>query len=223
IDLNQDGDTNDPGECQQSPAESGANDYNNRLYYNWGDDPAGPGPGHFYDTAYTKMTSAQLASGFGNAAKAADFNGDGHLDIARVNTLTGGQDVGILYANPSNLGNSFIGPVSASVGAPYNIEPGDLNGDGRIDLVVVDDGKDKYLINNGNNGQGHATFTSYVIADSLSEFGNRTRIADLDNDGRPDVLIADVDADLPTFCPSTSPTPTTLPRSTSMATAGSTS
>ncbi|MGA1043962.1 MAG: FG-GAP-like repeat-containing protein, partial [Phycisphaerales bacterium] len=203
IDLNQDGDTNDPGECQQSPAESGANDYNNRLYYNWGDDPAGPGPGHFYDTAYTKMSQAQLASAFGNAAKAADFNGDGHLDIARVNTLTGGQDVGILYANPSNLGNSFIGPVSASVGAPYNIEPGDLNGDGRIDLVVVDDGKDKYLINNGNNSQGQATFTSYTIADSLNEFGNRTRIADLDNDGLPDVLIADVDADLPEFCPST--------------------
>ena len=203
IDLNQDGDTNDPGECQQSPAESGANDYNNRLYYNWGDDPAGPGPGHFYDTAYTKMTQAQLASEFGNAAKAADFNGDGHLDIARVNTLTGGQDVGIFYANPANLGNAFIGPVSVSGGAPYNIEPGDLNGDGRIDMVVIDDGKDKYLINNGNNSQGQATFTSYVIADSLSEFGNRTRIADLDNDGRPDVLIADVDADLPTFCPTT--------------------
>jgi hypothetical protein len=203
IDLNQDGDTNDPGECQQSPAESGANDYNNRVYYNWGDDPAGPGPGHFYDTAYTKMTQAQLASEFGNAAKAADFNGDGHLDIARVNTLTGGQDVGIFYANPANLGNAFIGPVSVSGGAPYNIEPGDLNGDGRIDMVVIDDGKDKYLINNGNNSQGQATFTSYVIADSLSEFGNRTRIADLDNDGRPDVLIADVDADLPTFCPTT--------------------
>ncbi len=202
IDLNQDGDTNDPGECQQSPAESGANDYNNRLYYNWGDDPAGPGPGHFYDTAYTKMTSAQLASGFGNAAKAADFNGDGHLDIVRVNTLTGGQDVAILYAKPEDLGESYTGPVSISSGAPYNLEHGDLNGDGMMDLVVIDDGKDKYLINQGNNAAGQAQFISYTIADSFSEFGNRTRIADLDNDGRPDVLIADVDADLPQFCPS---------------------
>jgi len=203
IDLNQDGDTSDPGECQQSPAENPAHDFNNRLYYNWGNTPGGPGPGHFYDTGTTKMTAAQLASAFGNAAKAADFNGDGHLDIARVNTLGGGQDVAVLYANPANLGNTFVGPVSISGGAPYNIEPGDLNGDGRMDLVVIDDGKDKYLINNGNNAQGQATFTSYTIADSLSEFGNRTRVADLDNDGRLDVLIADVDADLPEFCPST--------------------
>jgi len=203
IDLNQDGDTNDPGECQQSPGENASDDYNNRLYYNWGDDPAGPGPGHFYDTAYSKMTQAQLASAFGNAAKAADFNGDGHLDIARVNTLTGGQDVGVLYAKPDDLGESFAGPVTISSGAPYNIEPGDLNGDGRIDMVVIDDGKDKYLINEGNNAAGQAQFTSYTIQDSFSEFGNRTRIADLDNDGRPDVLIADVDADLPTFCPTT--------------------
>ena len=202
IDLNQDGDTSDPGECQQSPAENSANDFNNKLYYNWGDDPDGPGPGYFYDTMTSKMTGAQLDSAFGNAAKTADFNGDGHLDIARVNTLTGGQNVGILYANAANIGESFVGPVTASSGAPYNIEPADLNNDGRIDMVVVDDGQDKYIINNGNNSQGQATFTSYTIADSLSEFGNRVRIADLDNDGLLDVLIADVDADLPTFCPS---------------------
>jgi hypothetical protein len=199
FDLNADGDTSDPGECQQSPAENANNDFNNKFLVNLG----AANPGYFTDSLTTRMTSAQLASAFGNSALAADMNGDGKTDVVRVNTLTAGQNVAIIYSKPDGLGNSFDGPMQAVGGAPYFIDHGDLNGDGRIDLVVVDDGQDKVLINTGNNAQGFANFTSYTIADSLSEFGNTTRIADLDNDGRLDVIICDVDADLGPFCPST--------------------
>jgi hypothetical protein len=203
IDLNGDGDTNDAGECQQSPAENPTLDYNNKFLVNWGVDPAGPGPGHFFDSVTTRFTSAQLDAAFGNAVVAGDFNRDGAQDVARINTLTGGQNVAILYGKTGKQqGLSFTGPVTVVGGAPYNMETADLNNDGKLDFVVVDDGQDKFVLNNGNNAQGQATFTSYTIATSVSEFGNTVRIADLDNDGFLDVLIADVDADLGPFCPS---------------------
>ena len=199
IDLNADGDTLDTGECQQSPGETAANDFNNKFLINQG----AANPGFFTDTTTSRMTAAQLASAFGNSALAADLNQDGKLDVVRVNTLTTGQDVAVIYSKPDGLGTSFNGPVQAVAGAPYFIDHGDLNNDGRIDLVVVDDGQDKVLINTGNNASGYANFTSYTIADSLAEFGNTTRVADLDNDGKLDVIICDVDADLGPFCPST--------------------
>ena len=199
IDLNADGDTIDAGECQQSPGEVAANDFNNKFLINQG----AANPGFFTDTTTTRMTTAQLASAFGNSAIAADMNGDGKTDIVRVNTLTAGQDVATIYSRPDGLGTAFNGPVQAVAGAPYFIDHADLNGDGRLDLVVVDDGQDKVLINTGNNASGYANFTAFTIADSLAEFGNTIRMADLDNDGRQDAIICDVDADLGPFCPTT--------------------
>lgn len=203
IDLNGDGDTNDPGECQQSPAETSSKDFDNKLLMNWGNTPGGPGPGYFFDSTTTRMTASQLASAFGNAAAIADFNQDGAPDVVRINTLTGGQNVGIIYGKPDDLGNSYTGPVNIYLNAPYNLAVGDLNNDGRLDLVIIDDSKDRFMINNGNGANGQATWTTFTINDSLTEFGNSAHLADLDNDGLLDLLVADVDADLPSFCPTT--------------------
>lgn len=196
MDLNGDGDTNDPGETQQSPAESG-NDYNNKLIYNYGASGGG-GPGFFYDTLNTVCNATQLASAFGNAVVAGDFSGDGKTDIARVSTL-GGSGLDMLTRKATGLN----GLKSVYSGAPYNTEKGDMNGDGKLDLVVADDGQDRYIINIGNDALGQPNFTSYVIAQSAGEFGNTIRIADWDKDGKPDVVIVDIDADLPSFCPTT--------------------
>ena len=204
IDLNGDGDTNDAGECQQSPPEIPSKDYDNRLLVNWGSDPNGPGPGHFFDTGTTRLTATQLASAFGAAADAADFNLDGAMDLVRINTLTNGQNIGILYGIPGPaLGQAFDGPVVIANDAPYNHATADLNNDGRMDLVVVDDGQDRVLINSHNNAIGRAVFTKVTIADSLWEFGNSIAISDLDRDGFLDIITCDIDADLGPFCPTT--------------------
>lgn len=203
IDLNGDGDTGDAGECQQSPGETASKDYDNKFLVNWGTDPSGPGPGYFFDTTNTRFTTSQLASAFGAAVIARDMNGDGHTDVIRINTLTAGQNIAVLYAKPADLGNSFNGPDQIATGAPYQLEAGDLNNDGKLDLVITDDGQDKFLINTGNGADTFANFTSYTISDSLSEFGQTIVVTDLDNDGFQDAMIADVDGDLPPFCPTT--------------------
>ena len=193
-DINYDGDTNDAGECQQSPAENATLDYDNKLLLNRG----ATNPGVFYDATTTMLTTAQITSGFGNLAIPGDFNGDGKADICRINTLTTGQDVSIYTQKSAGVG--FLNKTVAT-GQPYHGDKADLNNDGRLDLVIVDDGQDKYLLNIGNAGDGQPNFTSYTIADSLSEFGNTTQCGDLDKDGRIDVIITDVDADLGPFCP----------------------
>ena len=193
-DINGDGDTADAGECQQSPAETATNDYNNKLLLNLG----AANPGYFVDSTTTMLTAAQISSGFGNLAVAGDFNGDGRPDICRINTLTTGQDVSIYTKSATATG--FTNKTVAT-GQPYHGDKADLNGDGRLDLIIVDDGQDKYLINTGNDGTGQPNFTSYTITDSLSEFGNSTQVGDLDKDGKVDVVICDVDADLGPFCP----------------------
>jgi hypothetical protein len=195
-DLNGDGDTNDPGECQQSPGENPANDFDSKLLLNRG----AAQPGHFYDATTSVLTPAQIDSAFGNMAVAGDFSSDGRDDIVRINTLTSGQNVAIMTKAATGPG---FGYKVISTGQPYNGDKADLNGDGRLDLVIVDDGKDKYLLNTGNDASGQPNFTSYTIEDSLSEFGNSTQCADLDKDGRIDVIICDVDADLGPFCPQT--------------------
>lgn len=195
-DLNSDGDTSDTGECQQSPAETASLDYDNRLLINQGS----ANPGYFTDTGTTRLTAAQLASEFGNMCEPGDFNQDGRMDVMRVNTLTTGQDIAIYYPNAG--ATAWTKDIVYPGLAPYGLGVNDLNGDGKLDFVVADDGQDRYALNTGVGTDNLANFTTYVITGSPSEFGNSIAIADLNNDGRKDVIVTDVDSDLGPFCPS---------------------
>ena len=202
--MNNDGDTTDAGECQQSPGETATKDYDNKMLYNWGNTAGGPGPGFFYDTTTTKMTATQLISGFGNMCNAGDFNSDGLQDILRVNTLTGGQDAAVLTnrTGASGPGQTWTLKSVYPGLAPYGQNVADLNGDGKLDFIIADDGQDRYALNTGNSADGQPNFALTVIAGSPSEFGNTISVGDLNNDGRTDVIITDVDSDLGPFCPS---------------------
>src|SRR5437868_2156633 len=65
-------------------------------------------------------------------AKAADFNGDGKLDLAVVNSRS--NDVSILLANGDG---TFQPALTFGAGdSPSSIAVGDFNGDGKMDLAV---------------------------------------------------------------------------------------
>ncbi|MAI67666.1 MAG: hypothetical protein CMJ26_07295 [Phycisphaerae bacterium] len=162
-------------------------DYNNRLLINNGN-------GLFTDESTQRMNSEMLESAFGAASEIVDMNGDGALDIVKQTSLNPPQHVAITYNDPNNEGY-FNGYDIIDQQAPYFVTAGDLNGDGRMDLVVVDDGSDHYYLNTGNGGDGFANFDSFTL-ENTSEFGGNTVIRDLNNDGHQDVIVTDVDVDI---------------------------
>jgi hypothetical protein len=162
-------------------------DYNNRLLMN-------DGNAFFTDESTQRMTSEMLESAFGAASNIVDMNGDGALDVVKQTSLNAPQHVAIIYNNPNNKG-VFNGYDIIDQLAPYFVTVGDLNGDGRMDLVVVDDGSDTYYLNTGNGGDGFANFDAITFENS-GGFGGNAIIRDLNNDGHQDVIITDVDVDI---------------------------
>jgi hypothetical protein len=82
---------------------------------------------------------------------------------------------------------SFSSTVQVGVGAsPYNLASGDLNGDGRLDVVTANYGGGSISVLMGN---GNATFAPAVnYAAGSNPFG--IGLGDLNGDGRLDVVVA---------------------------------
>lgn len=176
------------GDYDTGPTQE-AVDINDRLLVN-------DGTGVFTDSFLTRMSSQMLNSAFGVAAAIADMNGDGVNDVVRDTALNDPRHVSISYNNPSNEGFfNIFQPVYTN--APYHITVGDLNNDDKLDIVVTDDGNDRYMLNQGNDAQGRAVFTTIPFQGSDNNFGGNSVIADFNNDGLNDVLIGDVDVDAP--------------------------
>lgn len=161
----------------------GGFDLNDRLLVN-------DGTGHFVDESDLRMTTQMRASAFGTSVSIADLNGDGVLDVADGES---GQ-VNLIYNDPNNEGyfNILHNPYS---GSPYHVNTGDLNQDGKLDLLISDDGADRYALNQGNDSLGRViwSFHTYNTDDG---FASNNLVADLDNDGWPEALFADVDVDI---------------------------
>jgi len=162
-------------------------DYNNRLLIN-------DGNGFFVDESTSRMNNTMLLSAFGAASSIADMNGDGVLDVVKQTSLNPPQHVAITYNNPNNVG-FFDGYDIIDERAPYFVTVGDLNNDGRLDMVVVDDASDTYYLNTGNGGDGFANFNVFTLENS-NGFGGNALIVDLNNDGHNDVIVTDVDVDI---------------------------
>ncbi|MCH7700754.1 MAG: VCBS repeat-containing protein [Planctomycetes bacterium] len=180
------------GDYQQGPLPDRPSDLNDRLWIN-------DGSGYFTDESELRMTDEMLNSAFGMAAAIADMNGDGALDVIKDTALVFPQRVSISYNDPDNEGffNVFHVPHEQ---APYHMSVGDLNNDGRLDMVITDDGADRYDLNDGNGNDEIADFTYRVFSfsggGSDDGFGGNNLIVDLDNDGWNDVIITDVDVDI---------------------------
>jgi hypothetical protein len=173
--------------------QSAVVDLNDRLLIN-------DGTGSFGDESATRMTPQMLDSSFGVSAVIADMNGDGVADIVKDTALgsTGasGPKMSVSYNNPNSPGmfNVFQEPY---LGAPYHTNVGDLNQDGKPDVVIADDGSDRYMLNQGNDPFGRVIWSSAYTYNTDDGFGSNNLVADLDGDNWNDVLICDVDVDIP--------------------------
>ncbi|MFL6301006.1 MAG: FG-GAP-like repeat-containing protein [Terriglobales bacterium] len=125
----------------------------------------------------------------------ADFNADGTLDIAVG--LAGFKETGPIVLLPGRgdgtFGNPIFQPTPFNVAYPtaYWLSVGDVNGDGRPDLLVTDitpvyyvSGAVIYL----NQGDGTFKPATYVLKDFSP---NSAELADVDNDGCLDAVVND--------------------------------
>ncbi len=168
-------------------------DLNDKLLVN-------DGTGMFADESNLRMSAAMLDSSFGVSAVIADMNGDGFNDVVKNTALgsTGasGPRVIVDYNDPANVGFFKIFDQAYS-GAPYHANVGDLNQDGKLDMVISDDAQDRYLLNTGTDALGRVNWSPAFTFNVDDGFGSNNLVRDLDNDGWNEVLICDVDVDIP--------------------------
>ncbi|MCU1302954.1 MAG: hypothetical protein JWQ87_3238 [Candidatus Sulfotelmatobacter sp.] len=93
----------------------------------------------------------------------ADFNGDGLPDIAVAGFGSSQVNVLLSCASGTNCTNGFLPVTNYPVGAPIAIVTADVNGDGKLDLLVASEGSNTVAL---FLGQGDGTFVSSKCSSS---------------------------------------------------------
>ena len=182
-----------------SGVDYGTSDGANILYINNGD-------GTFSDR--TREFGLEHA-GYSTQALFVDYDGDGDLDMYLLNFSTHeerGEEIGMRATAPHpragdrlfrNDGGHFTdvtveaGIYAGAEGYGLGVVASDLDLDGCIDIYVANDfeGDDRLYLNDcdGTFTQSIATATRHT-----SRFAMGVDVADIDNDGLPDIYVADM-------------------------------
>jgi hypothetical protein len=184
------------------------------------------GRGHFVDVT---RRAGVAGSGWSTSATFVDVEGDGHLDLfvtryldwsieaeRECYSLTGKVD----YCSPKNYdapttdlllrnnGNGTFTDVSrtsglgAAVGNGLGVIADDVNGDGRVDVFVANDGTPNHLWINVGNGRFVESALVWGVAidqDGAPKAGMGVHMADVDGDSDNDLIVVNLDTESDSF------------------------
>jgi hypothetical protein len=125
-----------------------------------------------------------------------DLDGDGKPDLI---TASGSGNTIIIYRNISTNGSlttaSFAPPITLAPpvsGAPYGVALADVDGDGKLDIIATDNGANLISIFRNISTPGSISSNSFATRVDFATGAQPQGVAaaDLDGDGRPDVVVA---------------------------------
>jgi gliding motility-associated-like protein len=124
-----------------------------------------------------------------------DFNSDGKVDIATANSGSVSINLEVNTTAAPGLSNiSFTNTGILINTLTLLITCGDLNGDGKPEMLLTEEGENQagdrlYILQNTTVGTGTPTFTPRFIRITGKKI-HRTKIADLDGDGKPEIVVS---------------------------------
>jgi len=157
----------------------------------------GNGDGTF-QSAMTYSTGAHVA----DSVAAGDVNGDGKPDLVVANeclslnpqgNCTGISVVSVLFGNGDGTFQSAVTYSTDSYGALF-VVIGDLRGKGVLDLVVANGCSNNCVSGTASVllGNGDGTFQAAVNYGSGDSYAESVAVADLNRDGIPDLVLANL-------------------------------
>lgn len=171
--------------------ETPEDDSDDRMLFN-------DGKGFFTDASATNTAGDVRKSAFCNSVAIVDVNGDGLNDVLKQTSYERPAVCYVAYNDAENKGH-FTARSVIYEGRPYFVTPGDLNGDGRLDVVLSENGLDRHLYNLPLEGGGvrwsEPMAFEFLFGEDDKYAGNSV-IKDLDGDGWQDVIITDVDPEI---------------------------